>query len=85
MSIRDSCKIIWRYIGDKTKVTLHGLVQHYIKLGELENNWKLNDLLDSLDFNQVVIFIKSVNNFLELKELLVERKFPSICIHSRIS
>lgn len=59
--------------------------QHYIKLTELEKNRKLNDLLDALDFNQVVIFVKSVNRAAELNKLLVECNFPSICIHSGMS
>ncbi|BAS72636.1 Os01g0550000, partial [Oryza sativa Japonica Group] len=42
------------YVDDEAKLTLHGLVQHYIKLSEAEKNRKLNDLLDALDFNQVV-------------------------------
>uniref|UniRef100_A0A0D2ZZK1 Uncharacterized protein n=4 Tax=Magnoliopsida TaxID=3398 RepID=A0A0D2ZZK1_BRAOL len=40
------------YVDDEAKLTLHGLVQHYIKLSEMEKNRKLNDLLDALDFNQ---------------------------------
>lgn len=60
-------------------------MQHYIKLSELEKNRKLNDLLDALDFNQVVIFVKSVNRAAELNKLLVECNFPSICIHSGMS
>ncbi|KAF3680086.1 DEAD-box ATP-dependent RNA helicase 15 [Capsicum annuum] len=70
------------YVDDEAKLTLHGLVQHYIKLSETEKNRKLNDLLDALDFNQVVIFVKSVNRAAELNKLLVECNFPSICIHS---
>ncbi|OMO61677.1 hypothetical protein CCACVL1_23321 [Corchorus capsularis] len=73
------------YVDDEAKLTLHGLVQHYIKLSELEKNRKLNDLLDALDFNQVVIFVKSVNRAAELNKLLVECNFPSICIHSGMS
>lgn len=60
-------------------------LQHYIKLTELEKNRKLNDLLDALDFNQVVIFVKSVSRAAELNKLLVECNFPSICIHSGMS
>jgi hypothetical protein len=41
------------YVDDEAKLTLHGLVQHYIMLNEDEKNRKLNDLLDALDFNQV--------------------------------
>ncbi|XP_030548280.1 DEAD-box ATP-dependent RNA helicase 15-like [Rhodamnia argentea] len=70
---------------DEAKLTLHGLVQHYIKLSEGEKNRKLNDLLDALDFNQVVIFVKSVNRAAELNKLLVDCNFPSICIHSGMS
>ncbi|KAK0571009.1 hypothetical protein LWI29_009755 [Acer saccharum] len=73
------------YVDDEAKLTLHGLVQHYIKLSELEKNRKLNDLLDALDFNQVVIFVKSVSRAAELNKLLVECNFPSICIHSGMS
>lgn len=56
-----------------------------IFLSELEKNRKLNDLLDALDFNQVVIFVKSVNQPAELNKLLVECNFPSSCIHSGMS
>jgi len=73
------------YVDDEAKLTLHGLVQHYIKLSEVEKNRKLNDLLDALDFNQVVIFVKSVSRASELSKLLEECNFPSICIHSGLS
>ncbi|CAI5472609.1 unnamed protein product [Closterium sp. Yama58-4] len=73
------------YVDDETKLTLHGLVQHYIQLKENEKNRKLNDLLDALDFNQVVIFVKSVNRAAQLNKLLVECNFPAICIHSQMT
>lgn len=41
------------YVDDETKLTLHGLQQYYVQLAEKEKNRKLNDLLDSLEFNQV--------------------------------
>jgi len=69
------------YVDDEAKLTLHGLVQHYIKLDEAGKNRKLTDLLDALDFNQVVIFVKSVSRCRELNKLLNECNFPSICIH----
>ncbi|KAL7207377.1 hypothetical protein ACSBR1_029351 [Camellia fascicularis] len=78
------------YVDDEVKLTFHGLVQHYIKLSELEKNRKLTDLLHALDFDQVVIFVKSVSvksvsRATELNKLLVECNFPSICIHSGMS
>lgn len=63
-------------------MTLHGLQQHYVKLEEKEKNRKLTDLLDALEFNQVVIFVRSVSRANELNKLLSECGFPSICIHS---
>ena len=36
------------------------------------------------NFNQVVIFVKSVRRCTELDKLLQECNFPSICIHSRL-
>merc|ERR1719436_402682 len=47
-------------VDEESKLTLHGLLQYYAKLTEKEKNRKLNDLLDALEFNQVVIFVKSV-------------------------
>jgi len=70
------------FIDDEKKLTLHGLQQHFVKLQENEKNRKLTDLLDALEFNQVVIFVKSVPRARELNKLLVDCNFPSICIHS---
>lgn len=42
------------YVDDETKLTLHGLQQHYVKLKEGEKNKKLFELLDVLEFNQVI-------------------------------
>ncbi|KAJ3211578.1 Suppressor of the cold-sensitive snRNP biogenesis mutant brr1-1, partial [Clydaea vesicula] len=72
------------FVDDEAKLTLHGLQQHYVKLSENEKNRRLNDLLDTLEFNQVCIFVKSVQRANELNKLLVECKFPSICIHSQM-
>jgi superfamily II DNA/RNA helicase len=65
-----------------THLSLSLSLQHYIKLSESEKNRKLTDLLDALDFNQVVIFVKSVSRAAELNKLLADCNFPSICIHS---
>merc|ERR1712087_265468 len=69
-------------VDEESKLTLHGLLQYYVKLSEKEKNRKLNDLLDALEFNQVVIFVKSVQRAVALDKLLVECNFPSIAIHS---
>lgn len=88
--IRPVCKKFMRnplevYVDDDTKLTLHGLQQYYVKLSEAEKNRKLNDLLDSLQFNQVIIFVKSTLRANELDKLLRECNFPSIAVHSGVS
>merc|ERR1719463_1002444 len=85
--IRELCKKFMNEpheisIDDESKLTLHGLLQYFCKLEEKEKNRKLNDLLDALEFNQVVIFVKSVQRAIALDKLLVECSFPSIAIHS---
>merc|ERR1719174_2818055 len=72
------------YVDDEKKLTLHGLQQYFIKLDENQKNRKLNDLLDALEFNQVIIFVSKVNRAKELDKLLQECNFPSICSHSRM-
>ena len=85
------------YIDDETKLSLDvrncerekflircdlkGLRQHYVKLRENEKNRKLIDLLDKLEFNQVVIFVKSVQRCSALCKLLTEQNFPAVEIH----
>lgn len=87
---RPICKKFMRnpleiYVDDESKLTLHGLQQYYIKLSEAEKNRKLNDLLDNLEFNQVIIFVKSTLRATELDRLLRECNFPSIAVHSGVS
>ena len=72
------------YVDDEKKLTLHGLQQYYIKLAEEKKNVKLAELLDSLEFNQVIIFVKSTKRATALNQLLVESNFPSIVVHSGI-
>jgi len=73
------------YINNEAKLTLHGLQQYYLELTEAEKNRRLVDLLDTLEFNQLVVFVKSVARATELNKLLVEGNFPSSCIHSAMS
>jgi hypothetical protein len=42
------------FVDDDSKLTLHGLQQHYVKLKDNEKNRKLFELLDVLEFNQVI-------------------------------
>merc|ERR1711998_665419 len=88
--IRKVCKkfmtdpVMEVFIDDESKLTLHGLQQHYVKLAENEKNRKLNDLLDALEFNQVIIFVKSPERAKTLNQLLCDCNFPSIATYGRL-
>lgn len=73
------------YVDDEAKLTLHGLQQYYVKLKENEKNKKLFELLDVLEFNQVVIFVRTVQRCMALNQLLGEQNFPSIAIHRNMT
>ena len=68
-------------VDDEKELTLHGLVQHYVALREEEKNRRLFDILDMLDFKQVVIFVKTPSRAEALAGLMKEVNFPAICIH----
>lgn len=87
--IRPICKKFMQnpleiYVDDDAKLTLHGLQQYYAKVAEREKNRKLSELLDNLEFNQVIIFVKSTARAVELNELLCSCNFPSIAVHSNL-
>ncbi|KAG8178790.1 hypothetical protein JTE90_022418 [Oedothorax gibbosus] len=84
--IRPVCKKFMQdpmevYVDDEAKLTLHGLSQYYVKLKDNEKNRKLFELLDVLEFNQVVIFVRTVPRCMALSQLLQEQNFPAIAIH----
>ena len=45
------------YVDDEKKLTLEGLLQHFVKLEEKDKIGKLVDLLDTLEFNQVCMYV----------------------------
>merc|ERR1719488_89683 len=73
------------YVDDQAKLTLHGLLQHYVNLREeKQKNRKLFDLLDNIDFNQVIIFVRSQERAKALAKILNKGEFPTTFIHGRI-
>lgn len=71
------------FVDDK-KLTLHGLQQHFVTLDEKAKIKKLTDLLDVLDFNQVVIFVKTKQRANALDKVLQKAMFPSMTIHGNL-
>lgn len=85
--IKDICRKFMRnptevLIENESRLTLHGLKQYYVELKADEKIKKLMDLIDSLDFNQIIIFVKSVAYAIKLAEILNKSNFPSKAIHS---
>lgn len=74
------------YVDDESKLTLHGLVQHYVMLHEEEKNRKLTDLLDALDFNQARVLPKpSMHACMHVSTCLVVACTGSICFAPEIA
>lgn len=71
-------------IENDSKLTLHGLRQYFVMLDNKEKITKLMDLLDQLQFNQVIIFVKSVKYAKKLAEVLNKQLFPTKAIHSEM-
>merc|ERR1711904_188294 len=73
------------YVDDQAKLTLHSLLQHYANLPEEKlKNRKLFDLLDNIDFNQVIIFVRTQDRAEALAKILNTGQFPTAYIHGRI-
>ena len=51
---------------------MHGLLKYYSKLTETKKNRRLNDPLDTLEYSQVVIFVKYGQRVIALGKLLDE-------------
>lgn len=69
---------------DEGKLILHGLAQFFIYIQENKKFEKLTHLLDSLAFNQAIIFVNRVDRAKKLTELLNKKLFNPICIHSSL-
>lgn len=72
------------YVDDESKLTLHGLLQYSTKVEEKLKNKKLIQLLDALEFNQVVIFVSSTQRAKALNKLLAECNFPSLAMYASL-
>jgi len=71
--------------GTDAVVALQGLAQYVMKVEELDKTRRLTDLLDEIDFNQVIIFVRSSHRALMLDGFLSENRYPSIAIHPGLS
>ncbi|KAI9504353.1 hypothetical protein BX070DRAFT_223893 [Coemansia spiralis] len=70
---------------DVTKLILYRLRHYYVAVPEIEKSSKLNELLGSLEFNQVVIFTKDFEQATVLNKMINSPELPSMCIHPGIS
>ena len=86
---KDICKKFMRnaveiIVKEEKNEHLEKLQQFFVKLKEEEKNKKLFDILDSVQFNQVIIFVKSIMRCEILSEILSKNNFPSIAIHASL-
>ncbi len=71
-------------VDKASELRLHGLKQFYVRLKPEEKNRKLADLLDALEFNQVVIFVSTDRRAEDVCRLLQEVSFPAGAVHGSI-
>jgi len=88
--VRPVCKKFMRnpleiIVNDSSKLTLHGLQQYYVRVVEKHKVKKLFNILDSVEFNQVVVFTKKTERADYLCRLLKDGNFPAIVIHGRLT
>ena len=69
-------------VKEENKEHLEKLQQFYVKLKEEEKNKKLFDILDSVQFNQVIIFVNNIQRCEALCDILNQNSIPSIAIHA---
>ena len=86
---KDVCKKFMRkpveiIVKEENKEHLEKLQQFYVKLKEEDKNKKLFDILDNVQFNQVIIFVNSIIRCETLSEMLTLHNFPSIAIHASL-
>lgn len=87
---RETCKLFMKknvkeiFINDQSKLTLHGLLQHYCNVSEKEKIQSLINLLKKLQYNQTIIFCKKVERARTLNDLLNQIELKSITIHGRM-
>ncbi|KAL0223470.1 hypothetical protein P9112_002860 [Eukaryota sp. TZLM1-RC] len=68
-------------VDEDRKLTLHGLLQYYAKVEDKQKSEKLMELMDELEFNQVVIFVQGPGRANRLAGLLREHNFPTLKLH----
>ena len=69
-------------VKEENKEHLEKLQQFYLKLKEEEKNKKLFDILDNVQFNQVIIFVNNIARCETLSDILDKNKFPAVAIHA---
>ena len=85
--VKEVCKAFTKnpfelFIDSDAKLTLHGLKQYFVKLEENQKIQKLIELLDALEFNQVIIFVSQTKYANALQEIIKGEGFPSVASHS---
>eukprot|EP01096_Ripella_sp_DP13-Kostka_P000557 TRINITY_DN105_c0_g2_i1.p1 TRINITY_DN105_c0_g2~~TRINITY_DN105_c0_g2_i1.p1 ORF type:complete len:448 (+),score=237.71 TRINITY_DN105_c0_g2_i1:99-1346(+) len=87
---KDTCRLLAPNATEITvssdkELTLVGLVQYYISLDESAKIDTLVDILDSIDFRQLVIFVKDAKRSETLSKLLTDLNFPNDYINGNLA
>ena len=72
-------------MSEHAKLALRGLQQRFVKVTDREKNSQICRILDKVEFDQVLIFVNSIDRCLRLTDLLKDQNFPAIDMHSGMS
>lgn len=87
---KDTCRLLAPNATEITvssdkELTLVGLVQYYLSLEESAKIDTLVDILDSIDFRQLVIFVKDAKRSETLSKFLADLNFPNDYINGNLA
>lgn len=72
-------------LDNTLEASLHSLQQYYIEIEENEKIRKLVELLQILKFDQLIVYVNTVNVCINLTNILTEKNFSALPIHRALS
>lgn len=80
--MQDQFEII---VEDNSKLVLHGLDQYHVSLAAKKKIDALVNILSTIPFNQVIIFVNQIERAKALSKHLILKGFNNICMYKSLS
>jgi len=80
--MQDQFEII---VEDNSKLVLHGLDQYHVSLAAKKKIDALVNILSTIPFNQVIIFVNQIERAKALSKHLILKGFNNICMYRSLT